>query len=69
MPKNRTPGAEPGVTTELYPAVKSILFDGIDEYMNANDAASTISFNDTAHTVSFWVKVPDTAGITYSVLW
>ena len=65
----KSPGAEAGATREVYPAVKSILFDGIDEYMNANDAASTISFNDTAHTVSCWVKVPDTSGITYSVLW
>ena len=69
MAQSNTPGAAPGVTAEVYPAVKSILFDGVDEYMNANDAASSISFNDTAHTVSCWVKVPDTAGITYSVLW
>ena len=69
MGRPQTFGGKPGVTREVYPAAKSILFDGVDEYMNANDAASSISFNDTAHTVSCWVKVPDTAGIAYSVLW
>lgn len=63
------PGAEAGRTGEVYPAVRSILFDGVDEYMDVGSAASSVSFNDTGHTVSCWVKVPETAGITYSVIW
>lgn len=57
----QSPGAEAGATSEVYPAVKSILFDGIDSYVVANDAGGEIAFNSRAHSISCWFKVPATS--------
>lgn len=50
------------------PTGKSYDFDGVDDYALANGAASAIDFNNTAHTVSVWAKVPPT-GVALSALW
>jgi hypothetical protein len=50
------------------PTGKSYDFDGVDDYVLANGAASAIDFNSTAHTVSVWAKVPPT-GVALSALW
>lgn len=54
--------------SEVYAAVRSIEFDGVDEYLVVGSAASSISFNDTAHTISCWFKVPATSD-PLQVLW
>lgn len=42
------------------PTGKSYEFDGVDDYVLANGAASAIDFNNSAHSVSVWVKMPPT---------
>ena len=42
------------------PTGKSYSFDGVDDYVLANGAASAINFNSSAHSVSVWVKMPPT---------
>ena len=50
------------------PTGKSYEFDGVDDYVLANGAASAIDFNNSAHSVSVWAKVPPT-GVALSALW
>ena len=58
-----------GFRPEVYPAVRSVDFDGVDSYLALNTgSATTIKFNDTTHAISFWFKSGDTAGITHSAL-
>ena len=50
------------------PTGKSYSFDGVDDYVLANGAASIIDFNSSAHSVSVWFKIAPTA-VALSGLW
>lgn len=50
------------------PTGKSYSFDGIDDYVLANGAASVIDFNSGPHTVSVWFKLAPTS-VALSAMW
>lgn len=57
-------GASAGST----PSGVSFQFDGVDDYVAADGAASVIDFNNDAHSVSTWFKMAPT-GVSLSALW
>lgn len=52
------------------PTGKSYNFDGVDDYVLANGAASAIDFGNAAHSVSVWFKLARaTPAVSLSALW
>jgi len=50
------------------PTGKSYEFDGVDDYVLANGASGAVDFNNSAHSVSVWTKVPPTTD-PLSAIW